>query len=487
MYDALGTFRNSPKGEMLSHYPSVPRVGEKSPGVLARLGILLAEWSERWFPDALVMAMIATVIVFLAGLSLGSKTLDLVIAFGDGFWQLIPFTLQVAMMVVSGFVVATSPPVARAIRRVATIPRSPRGAIALVALFSTAGSLISWGVSFIFSILLAREVAQEVPGTDYRALGAATYLGTGLLSTLGFSSNAALFMTTRESIPPALLRISGVIPLTDTIFAWQNIVTALILVCVSVSIAYFSAPPISEAKTADSFGIKFEARSLAPAQERTPGEWLEQNGLLTVPICFIGFAYLFEIFRSKGPLSAIDLNTLNLFSLMLGLLLHWKPGDFKQAVTDSVPATAGILIQFPFYAGIFGMMTKSRITDIISRLFVGFSTQGSFPLLVAVYSAFLGFFIPSGGSKWLIEAPYVLQAANQLHVNLGWVVQIYNTSEALPNLINPFWMLPLLGLLRLRARDIVGYCMLQLLVNFPLVLFLMWFFARSVPYIPPKL
>ena len=450
------------------------RVGESSSGVLVRLGILLAEWSERWFPDALVMAMIATVIIFLVGLSLGSRTQDLVIAFGGGFWQLIPFTLQVAMMVVSGFVVATSPPVARAIRWLATIPRTPRGAIALVAFFSTAGALLSWGVSFIFSVLLAREIAQKVPGTDYRALGAATYLGTGLVSTLGFSSNAALFMTTRESIPPALLRISGVIPLTDTIFAWQNITTALILVCVSVSIAYYSAPPTSE------------ARLPSPVQNRTPGEWLEQNGLLTVPICFIGLAYLVEIFRSKGPLLAIDLNTLNFLALMLGLLLHWRPGAFKQAVTDSVPATAGILIQFPFYAGIFGMMTKSRITGELANFFVGFSTQRSFPLLVSVYSAILGFFVPSAGSKWLIEAPYVLQAANQLHVNLGWVVQIYNTSEALPNLINPFWMLPLLGLLRLRARDIVGYCLLQLFVNFPLVLFLMWFFARTVPYIPPR-
>ena len=97
----------------------------------------------------------------------------------------------------------------------------------------------------------------------------------------------------------------------------------------------------------------------------------------------------------------------------------------------------------------------------------------------------LGLFVPSGGSKWIIEAPYVLTAAKQLHVNLGWVVQIYNTAEALPNLINPFWMLPLLGLLNIRAREVVGYSCLYLIVNLPLVFLGMWFFARTMPYVPP--
>src|SRR5262249_7535111 len=158
-----------------------------------------------------------------------------------------------------------------------------------------------------------------------------------------------------------------------------------------------------------------------------------------------------------------DLNTYNLIFITAGLLLHWRPKHFLRAVTDSVPATAGVLIQFPFYAVIFGMISGTIISDKLASLFVRVSTPGSYPLLVAVYSAVLGIFIPSGGSKWVIEAPYVLQAANTLHVHLGWVVQIYNASEALPNLVNPFWMLPLLGMLKLKARDIVGYGVLQML------------------------
>jgi short-chain fatty acids transporter len=170
---------------------------------------------------------------------------------------------------------------------------------------------------------------------------------------------------------------------------------------------------------------------------------------------------------------------------MLGMLLHRTPRAFIKAVTASVPAAAGVLIQFPFYAGILGLMTKSPVSTELAHFFVRISTTGTYPILVSIYSAILGLFVPSGGSKWLIEAPYVIDAAKQLHVNLGWVVQIYNTAEALPNLVNPFWMLPVLGLLNVRARDLVGYSVLQLMVHLPLVLFLMWLFARTLPYTPP--
>jgi len=150
-----------------------------------------------------------------------------------------------------------------------------------------------------------------------------------------------------------------------------------------------------------------------------------------------------------------------------------------------VPATAGVLIQFPFYGGIFGLITLSPLSAMLAHFFVRISSQNSYPLLVSCYSAILGLFVPSGGSKWIIEAPYVLQAAKDLHVNLGWVVQTYNAAEALPNLVNPFWMLPLVGILKTRARDLVGFGLLQLGVHAVLVLFLMWLFARTIPYLAP--
>jgi short-chain fatty acids transporter len=127
----------------------------------------------------------------------------------------------------------------------------------------------------------------------------------------------------------------------------------------------------------------------------------------------------------------------------------------------------------------------SPISRELASFFVRISSHSTYPILVSVYSALLGLFVPSGGSKWVIEAPYVLQAAKELGVNLGWVVQIYNAAEALPNLVNPFWMLPLLGILKARARDLVGYGLLQLVVHTALVLFLMWFLARTLVYVAP--
>src|ERR1035437_3159214 len=197
-------------------------IGNDSAGGFARLGMALADWSQRWFPDAFVFALGALVIVFVAGLFMGTAMRDLVKYFGDGFWSLIPFTMQMAIIIVGGYVVATSPPVHGLIRWLASIPRTPRGAVAFVAFFSMATSLISWGLSLIFSGILVREIVKNVRGIDYRAIGAAGDLGTGSVRALGLSSSAALVMATPSSIPAALLKISGIIPLSQTIYTWQS-------------------------------------------------------------------------------------------------------------------------------------------------------------------------------------------------------------------------------------------------------------------------
>ena len=461
------------------------RSEEDEGGALTRIGAALSDWAERWFPDALVFAMLAIVVVFVAGLLVGSSASDLVTDFGDGFWELVPFTMQMAMIVIGSYVVASSPPVARIMRWLASIPRTPRGAVAFVALVSMTSSLLSWGFSLIFSALLVRQIVQRVRGVDYRAAGAAAYLGVGSVWALGLSSSAALLMASSGSIPPELFRISGRIPLTQTIFTWQSELTALIVITVSVGVAYLSAPAASAAKTAEALGVAIVDPAPLVENRRVPGEWLEYRGLLTVIVCSMEFTYLGKVILAKGPIAALDLNTYNFLFLMLGLLLHWTPRAFIRSVKAAVPATAGVLIQFPFYAGIFGMITRSSISHEMAHFFVRISTPGTYPVLIAVYSAVLGLFVPSAGSKWLIEAPYLLQAATQLHVNLGWVVQIYNTAEALPNLINPFWMLPVLGLLKLPARQLIGYTALQLIVNLPLVLLILWLLARTLPYSPP--
>jgi short-chain fatty acids transporter len=471
---------------MVSEEKNISGSSESVAHGFSRLAVRMADWAERWFPDAFVFALGAIVIVFLGALFAGETPSNVTKYFGDGFWQLIPFTLQMAMVIIGGYVVASSPPVGRIIQGLARIPSTPRSAVALVAFLATSSSLLSWGFSLIFSSLLVRQVVKNVRGVDCRAASAAAYLGVCTVWALGLSSSAALMMATQGSIPPAIFTTSGRIPLTHTIFTWQSLTTASLLIISSVAVAYLSTPATSEAKTAKT--IREDVDLPAPEIDkttRTPGEWLENNGLLTVLVCTLGFSYLARLFFIQGPLVALDLNTYNFLFIMLGMLLHWKPRAFVRAVSAAVPATAGVLIQFPFYSGIFGIMTKSPLSSRMAEFFVGVSSHGTYPVLLTIYSAILGLFVPSGGSKWIIEAPYVLAAAKQLHVNVGWVVQVYNTAEALPNLINPFWMLPLLGILNIRAREVIGYSSLYLIVNFPLVLFLMWFFARTLPYAPP--
>ena len=458
-----------------------------SEGRLARTGVALSNWAERWFPDPLVFALVGIVVVFLIGIAAGEKPAVLAIQGGKSFWSLIPFTMQMVMIIIGGYVVASTPLVQRATQKLANLPTNPRQAIALVAIFSSLTALISWGMSPIVSGLFVRQLTQRVKGLDYRAAGAAAYLGIGTVWALGLSSSAAMLMATRSAIPPKLLGISGLIPLTSTIFLWPSLLTAGVVLVTGTLVAYWSAPAAASARTAESFGVRFQPLALDLEPRTTPGEWLEYSPVLTILVVALLCVYLVDVFRTspQGALAALDLNNFNLIFITAGLLLQWRPKRFLRAVMECVPGTAGVIVQYPLYATIFGMIVGTGLSDKAARLLTSVSTHNTFALLVALYSATLGVFIPSGGSKWIIEAPYVLQAAIEHHVNLGWVVQIYNASEALPNLINPFFMLPLLGILRLRARDLVGYGLLQLLVQAPIVFFLCWFFARHLPFIPP--
>jgi short-chain fatty acids transporter len=430
--------------------------------MLARIGMHIADFCERWFPDAFVFALAAIIIVFIGGMSIGVAPVTLATEFGNGFWSIVNFTMQMAMVIIGGFVVASSPPVARVTRWLASIPRSARGAVAFVAAFAMLSSLISWGLSLIFTGLLVREITRRID-VDYRAISAAAYLGLGSVWALGLSSSAALLQATPSSIPPSLLAITGVIPLTQTIFLWRSLTMAAVLIGISILVAYFSAPRDGEGRT-----MVFE---------QPPAEPAEGSPIPNVIVSALMFWYLIIQVRDKGAIAALDLNNFNFFFIAAGLLLHWRPKSFVGAVGRAVPATAGVLIQFPFYGGIFGMIAKTPIAEHLAHLFVSITTRGTFPIAVAIYSAILGMFVPSGGGKWIIEAPYVMSAARQWHMHLGWTVQIYNAAEALPNLINPFWMLPLMGILKVRARDLAGYSILQLLFHAPVLLFLCWLFS----------
>ena len=460
---------------------------------LVRSALRLSVWAERWFPDAYIFAALAVIIVAIAAMSFGASPMVTATSFGDGFWSLIPFTMQMAFIVIGGYVVATAPPVARFIQALASLPRTGRGAVGYVALVSMLASLLNWGFSLVFGGLLVRALARrEELRMDYRAAGAAAYLGLGASWAMGLSSSAAQLQANPASIPKPLLGITGVIPFTETIFTWQSFVLTLILIAVSVAIAWLSAPGVADAQPGSTY-VERETVALRPIGKfARPSEWLEFSPLITILIVLLALGWLVHEFMTKDWISAIsNLNTYNFLFLMAGLLLHWRPRSFLDAVARAVPSTTGVLIQFPLYGGIAAILTTAKgadgvtVAQHLSNLFVHLASTDTYAIVIGIYSAILGFFVPSGGGKWLIEAPYVMQAANDMHYPLGWAVQVYNAAEALPNLINPFWMLPLLGVLGLKARDIVGFTFLQLIVHVPLVLLLLWIFGTTFAYHPP--
>jgi short-chain fatty acids transporter len=441
---------------------------------LANAGLRLSEWFEKWFPDAFALALVAVLIVFTAAVSIGNSPVQAAAWFGAGFWDLVNFTMQMTLIIITGYSVATAPPVYRVVCRLAAIPKSGRTAVAFVAVFSMLTSLISWSFSLIISALLAREVTHRVRGADYRAVGAAAYLGIGSVWALGLSSSAALIMAAPASLPQSILNISGVIPLSQTLLLWQSLATAGVIVVLSMVIAYYSAPAESHARSMSDMGVTYAPATAVDERPEKPGEYLEYSPLLSIVVGVFGLAYLATEVASKGASVILELNHYVFLFLVAGILLHWRPRSFVKSIAAAVPSVAGVLVQYPMYAGMVKMMTESGLASRMAHFFVDVSTQHTYPLLVGIYSAVLGLFVPSAGGKWLIEAPYMLQAAKELHVHLGWVVQTYNATEALANLVHPFWMLPLLGILGLKARDIVGYAALQFVVHVPTVLFLVW-------------
>ncbi|SCK18746.1 short-chain fatty acids transporter [Streptomyces sp. WMMB 714] len=468
--------------------------GSQDETLLARTALRFTAFTEKWLPDAFGFVLVGTFLIFALGLSTGERPTALVDAWGKGFWSLIEFTLQMAMIIIGGYAVAVSAPVARLITRLARIPKSPRAAIAFTAGVAMVSSYLNWAFSLVFTAILAKEIARVVRGVDYRAVGAMAFLGLGTVWAQGLSGSAALQVASTVSSPAPVQDVIAegrdgekVIPLTDTIFTWQSLTATAVVFVVALAMAWFLAPTPARAKTAQDLGIELRPLVDEHAQEvrrSRPGDWLESSPVFTVLIGLLGLWYLVRHFASAegNPVAALDLNTVNLILLLLALCLHWRPIRMVDAVRRGAPAASGVLLQFPLYGGIFGMIAFTGVSKQVASWLVSVSNEVLFAPLIAVYSAVLGVFVPSGGSKWVIEAPYVIDAANQLHVNQGWMVVVYDLGEASANLLQPFWMLPTLAILGLKARDIMGYTFAMFLACFPAVLVVVTVFAGTLPF-----
>lgn len=474
-------------------------MSDAAPRPLERLALRFTELSERWLPDAFIFALLATVVVVIAGLTVGGGTPGhIVTTWGKGFWSLIPFTMQMALIVITGTVVATAAPVRRLIDRLAGIPKDNRAAVVFVAVIAMVTSWFNWGFSLVFSAVLVRAVARRLPQVDYRTLAACSLLGLGSIWAQGLSGSAALQMATPGMLPDGIRDVvangggaegavtGGIIPLADTIFLWQSLLAVAIEIVVVALVIWLIVPTGSRIRTAADLGVPI-GDPVPPVDQadhaRTPGEFLEHQWWVNGIVVLLGGSYLvLSVMDAPSITAAITLDRLNLFFLTLGFLLHRTPARLMRAFRDAVPPSWGVILQFPFYGAIAAIITDTHLNARIAGAFTAIATKASFPALIAAYSAVLGVFVPSGGSKWVLEAPYVMQAAHNLKVHLGWMVAVYDLGEALANLVQPFWMLPVLALLGLRARDVMGVTFTVFLVLFPLVLVLVTVLGGTLQY-----
>lgn len=453
--------------------------------IWVRLPNRLTSLVEKHVPDAFVFALLA--LALTAGLGL-LQVRPAVIAkgFGHGFFSLLSFTLQMCLILILGHAIAAAAPVLALLDRLSAVPQSAKSAVVFVGFLSMVTAWLNWGFSLLFTAQLARAVARRFAAqgrpVDYRALAAASLLGLGSIWAQGLSGSAALQMATPSALPPGLVGVH--IPLSQTIFLWQSIVSVFIEVVALSGFLYLIAPTGSACVTAEALGISLlepEPPNLVSPDAAPRLARLEHSRLLLWPFLALGAVHIVESFRSaETVLGAISLNLLILVLFLLAAWLYRTPALLERAVLLATPAVGGVILQFPFYGGIAGILAVTGLNERLAGFFVGLASQTTLPPLIAAYSALLGVFVPSGGGKWVIEAPYVLAAAARLGCHTGWMVATYDLGEALANLIQPFWMVPVLGLWKLKVRDVMGYTFVVFLFLCPVVLGLTYFLGKTL-------
>ncbi|MED4752609.1 TIGR00366 family protein [Brevibacillus choshinensis] len=419
---------------------------------------------QKFLPDPFVFALILTIILFVSGLIFTDHgPIQMVQFWGSGFWNLLAFAMQMALVLVTGHALASSPFVSRSLTRLAGIAKTPVQGVILVTLGSALACLINWGFGLIVGALFAKEVAKRVPGSDYRFLIACAYIGF-LTWHGGLSGSVPLTAATAGN---PMEKSVGLIPLTDTIFTGYNLFITIALLIALPIMTRLMMPTGKEVVEIDpqlfaNEEVAATAEVAAPS-EKTFATVMENSRILTVIICALGYSYLIYYFANKG--FKVDINTVNLLFFVTGLLLHGTPLSYMKAVGNAAKGTAGILIQFPFYAGIQGMMEQSGLGGMMTNAFISISTPETFPFLAFLSSGFVNFFVPSGGGHWVVQGPFIMPAAQQLGVDAGIAAMAIAYGEAWMNMAQPFWALPALAIAGLGVRDIMGYCVTTLLVS----------------------
>lgn len=447
---------------------------------LEKLSNFLSDVCSRWIPDPWVIVVLLT---FVAGLlsffltpgGFGLDKADLIIrGWGGGFWDLLEFAMQMALMLFSGYVVASSPPLKRFLIWVADRQAGPIRTVATVALTSMILMWIHWGIGLIAAGILVRYYAARNTKADYRLLVAAAYLGMAGTFHAGMSSSAGLLVATPGHFAEEYF---GVIPMSQTVFSPFNLILVAVTIIAWTLTAMrlqpgqeetFRPPAELRAQLAAEFDLEESARKKSQeAGKRTPVEIIENSRWINMTIGVLGLIYVVLYFTSleDGILNGLTLNSVNFIFIFVGILMHGTPKALLTAAQTGGTFVWGIILQFPFYAGILGMIVASGLSERIASAFAAVATQQTYPVFVYWYSAILNFFVPSGGSKFAIEASYLGEASQSLNVPLDLTTVAYIWGDMSTNAIQPFWALPLLALCGLSFRDIMGFLIIFALVT----------------------
>jgi short-chain fatty acids transporter len=464
--------------------------------MLERLGYRMARWAQRWVPDPFVLALLLTIITIIGAVLFGKPGFDLWSAVGSwggrlangeltpeekGFWRFLTFAMQMAFILVTGHALAVTKPIARLIRRLASLPQNTGQAAALTAVVAMVSALVNWGLGLIVGALLAREVGvafrESGRKLHYPLVVAAGYVGL-MVWHGGLSGSAPLKMSQMKDVQEVLGGVTlsggqtlaeavGPLALTETLFSPLNLVICGLLLLFVPFFFWLLAPKEEQAMTGiEKFQPQGEISPPEP-QEKTLVAFFEQKPYLNWIAALLGVTYL-SLYLPKLGFWNIDLNVINLCLLILGLILHPSPLSYVRAITEASRGVGGIILQFPFYAGILGILSASGLLQKISDGIVSISTATTFPFWTFLSASLVNLFVPSGGGQWGVQGPIVMLGASQLGVDYGSAVMALAYGDEWTNMLQPFWALPLLSLTGVRARDIFGYTIVVMLLSFPL-------------------
>ncbi|MFG6137822.1 MULTISPECIES: short-chain fatty acid transporter [unclassified Halomonas] len=412
---------------------------------------------ERYLPDPYIFVLLLTVIAAAAAIAVERQTPLAVLRFwGDGFWNLLTFSMQMLLVLVTGFMLASSPPVKRLLRRLAGLARNAGAAIVLVTLVSLAASWINWGFGLVVGALFAKELAKQIR-VDYRLLVASAYSGFVVWHG-GLAGSVPLTIATEGHFSVEQI---GVIGTSETIFSLFNLAIVLALF---VAVPLFNRMMLPDEK--DSVFIDpslLEDDDDQRVRITRPAERLENSMTLAWLVGIPGLLFLVDHFVLQG--GGLNLNVVNFLFLFLAIVLHRTPRSLLESLQEAIKGGAGIVIQFPFYAGIMAIMVQSGLAETLSQALVSLATETTLPFWTFISAGIVNIFVPSGGGQWAVQAPVMLPAAEALGVDVPRVAMAVAWGDAWTNLLQPFWALPVLGIAGLKAKDIMGFCLVQLLLT----------------------